>query len=245
MNTNWLIAIDDTDNLESIGTGRLARMLAAHLASEGQIASPTVTRHQLLVHPDIPYTSHNSSACISASGGAGAGDKIFELAQGFLRSHPQEGANPGLCVAEASEPVAALQAYAREAQRRVLRLEEFDARIAPHGLRVWSAGETGQGRIGAVCGVALRSTGEDGRFLELPGLRSVRGRATVGEILDRTGVDRVVDPDGAPLGREVEIETRDWIRPSLVGGEAIFTVTRDAGDWVPIGRHEKHSKDDG
>ena len=245
MNTTWLIAIDDTDNLESIGTGRLARMLAAQLVDEGQIASPTVTRHQLLVHPDIPYTSHNSSACISAAGGGGAGDKIFELAQRFLCAHPQEGANPGLCVAEASEPGEALQAHAREAQRRVWQLEEFDARIAPYGLRVWSAGETGQGRIGAVCGVALRSTGEDGRFLELPGLRDVRGRATVGEILDRTGVDRVVDPDGAPLGREVEIETRDWIRPSLIGGEAIFTVIRDAGDWVPIGRHEKHSKDDG
>ena len=31
----WLLAIDDTDNGESIGTGRLARMLAAHLEEPG------------------------------------------------------------------------------------------------------------------------------------------------------------------------------------------------------------------
>jgi hypothetical protein len=138
-----------------------------------------------------------------------------------------------------------LQAYAREAQQRVLRLEDFDEKIAPHRLRVWSAGETGQGRIGAVCGVALRSTGNDGRFLELAGLREIRGRASVAEILERTGVDRVVDEQGSTLDRAIEIETRDWIRPSLIAGEAVFTVIRDGDDWVPRGRHEKHSKDDG
>jgi hypothetical protein len=59
-----LIAIDDTDNAESIGTGRLSRMLAEELTKQGMIRQTSVTRHQLLVHPDIPYTSHNSSACI-------------------------------------------------------------------------------------------------------------------------------------------------------------------------------------
>ncbi len=68
MSTRWLLAIDDTDNAESIGTGRLARMLAAHLEEANLFAEPGVTRHQLLVHPDIPYTSHNSAACIEAAG---------------------------------------------------------------------------------------------------------------------------------------------------------------------------------
>ncbi len=35
MTCRWLIAIDDTDNLESIGTGRLARMLSASSARRG------------------------------------------------------------------------------------------------------------------------------------------------------------------------------------------------------------------
>ena len=52
------IALDDTDTLDSIGTGRLAREIAEDLAREFPVYA--VTRHQLFVHPDIPYTSHNS-----------------------------------------------------------------------------------------------------------------------------------------------------------------------------------------
>lgn len=242
MKTTWLVAIDDTDNLDSIGTGRLSRMLAAQLVEEGQLAKPSVTRHQLLVHPDVPYTSHNSSACIAGSGDDGAGDKLFELAQAFLVAHEHEGANPGLCVVRADRVPEGLPAIGLRAQQLVLDLAAFDAEIAPLALRVWSRGETGQGRIGAVCGVALRSTGEDGRFIELPGIRSIEGRATVAEVLAGTGVDRVTGPDGEALAPDVEIETQGWIRPALRGGEAVFTVCRQGRDWVPA---QKRQKDDG
>ena len=58
----YLIGIDDTDNLESRGTGHRARQLAQFLID---LAEPLrITRHQLLVVPEIPYTSHNSSAAI-------------------------------------------------------------------------------------------------------------------------------------------------------------------------------------
>jgi len=242
MRRRWLIAIDDTDNLESIGTGRLARMLAASLVAEGQLAEPTVTRHQLLVHPDVPYTSHNSSACIAARGEAGAGDELLELATAFLRAHEHEGANPGLCVAAEDTLPASLPALGRRAQQVVLDLSAFDDEIHPLDLRVWSGGQTGQGRIGAVCGVALRATGEDGRFIDLPGIRDLKGRVRVGDILAHTAVDVVVTSEGDALHVDVEIETRGWIRPDLVGGQAVFAVRREGADWVPA---EKRSKDDG
>jgi hypothetical protein len=242
VNTRWLVAIDDTDNEESIGTGRLARMLAAHLVTEGLLREPSVTRHQLLVHPDVPYTSHNSSACIAAEGGADAGEKLLELATRFLQAHEHTGANPGLLVMPEADVPAGLVALGRRAQQVVLDLAAFDAEIAPHGLRLWSAGATGQGRIGAVCGAALRSTGEDGRFIDLAGIRALGGRARVGEILARTGVASVTTPDGEVLADDVAIETRDWIRPSLLGGLPVFQVRRDGADWVPA---ERHKGDDG
>jgi len=242
MTTKWLIAIDDTDNLESFGTGRMARMLAEHLVSEAQIVAPSVTRHQLLVHPDIPYTSHNSSACIAARGADDAGDKLFELARSFLRNHWHEGANPGLCVSDATAIAAPLQDLARRAQRIVLDLDAFDAEVAPYGLRIGSDGETGQGRIGAVCGVALRSTDDDGRFIDLPGIRGVGGKLRASEILQSTGVDSIVDEHGNALDADTVIDTRDWIRPDLRGGIAVFAVRHEAGTWIPL---EKRSKDDG
>ncbi len=242
MKTRWLVAIDDTDNLESIGTGRLARMLAAHLVEAGLLAATTVTRHQLLVHPDIPYTSHNSSACIAAEGAPDAGDALFATARDFLRDHWHEGANPGLCVAPADAIPAPLQALARRAQQEVLDLAAFDVEVKPWDLRIGSDGETGQGRIGAVCGVALRSTGDDGRFIDLAGIRDLKGRCPVARILAETGVDRVVDGQGAELAPEVEVDTRDWIRPDLRDGLAVFELRREGTTWVPA---TKRIKDDG
>ena len=58
-----LVCIDDTDNIESRGTGELASMLADDLENNGWGLCRPVTRHQMLIHPDIPYTSHNSSMC--------------------------------------------------------------------------------------------------------------------------------------------------------------------------------------
>ena len=127
--TAWLVGIDDTDNAESIGTGRLARMLAEHLESRELLTDTSVTRHQFLVHPDIPYTSHNSSACIAGLSEDASRAALAEVARGFLRDHFHGGANPGLCVCAAEAVPDALVVLGKRAQQEVLRLDEFD-RIA-------------------------------------------------------------------------------------------------------------------
>lgn len=60
-----LVGIDDTDDHWSPGTGRRARALLHELAAAGLGAPAGATRHQLLVDDRIPYTSHNSSACLA------------------------------------------------------------------------------------------------------------------------------------------------------------------------------------
>jgi hypothetical protein len=143
--TGWLVGIDDTDNAESIGTGRLARMLAEHLEAQKLLAATSVTRHQFLVHPDIPYTSHNSSACSAGLSEGASRAALAEVARGFLREHFHDGANPGLCVCAAEAVPGALLALAERAQREVLRLGEFDGALAALDLELSWDGETGQG----------------------------------------------------------------------------------------------------
>ncbi len=94
-----LISIDDTDNLESPGTGALASQIAADLESNGWGKSSFITRHQLLVHPDIPYTSHNSAMCFSAEIEADCLEQVISHSAGFLARESAEGSDPGLCVA--------------------------------------------------------------------------------------------------------------------------------------------------
>ena len=92
------LGIDDTDTLESIGTGRLARSLAEEIQERYPIRA--VTRHQFLVHPDIPYTSHNSSAVIWLDDiPDDAIPALFDLATSFIRSRFVPESDPGVALA--------------------------------------------------------------------------------------------------------------------------------------------------
>jgi tRNA(Ile2) C34 agmatinyltransferase TiaS len=230
-----LIAIDDTDNRDPdcIGTGRLARMLATELTSAALCKRANVTRHQLLVHPDIPFTSHNSSACLLAENVSAPRAAIAERARQFLLEHPNEGANPGLCVVEPSAVPDWLLDFAKRAQREVLTLAETDQLAARLDGVVWSAGETGQGRIGAMAAVALRHSGEDGRFIGLRGIRGLEGVRTVAEILAESAVERVETLEGEALPADTRIHTQDWVRPVLRGGVPVMRVQQRDGRWIP------------
>ena len=104
---------------------------------------------------------------------------------------------------------------------------------------LWWSGETGHGRIGACAGTALRSTGQDGRFIGLSGIRDLGGTLRVGDILARSAVAAVETIKGLTLGPQSQIDTRDWVRPSLRGGRPVFLVRYDSGRWVPSERRSK------
>ena len=61
-----LITLDDTDHKGTPGTGHLAEALRKELESLYGATTSRITRHQLFVHADIPYTSHNSAMCFAA-----------------------------------------------------------------------------------------------------------------------------------------------------------------------------------
>ena len=59
-----LICIDDTDSKTSEkGTGAIAEDIRDMVAETFDAPVSFISRHQLLIHPDVPYTSHNSSMC--------------------------------------------------------------------------------------------------------------------------------------------------------------------------------------
>jgi len=231
----FLIAIDDTDNLESIGTGRLSRMLSDCLFERGLVGLPTVTRHQFLVHPDIPYTSHNSSACIEAEK-KGRIEDVIAAAKDFLMQNFHEGANPGLCVANRDECPQELSIFGRRAQEEVLQIQDARDLAERLGMFTWWHGETGQGCIGAMAGVGLRGTENDGRFIGLEGIRDIRGIMSVGEILGATPIRAVMSGSGKMLGALEEIDTLGWVRPELREGFPVLRVVREKGKWVPEGK---------
>jgi hypothetical protein len=221
-----LISIDDTDNLESPGTGALASQIADDLESNGWGTSSFVTRHQLLVHPDIPYTSHNSSMCFSAEIGEEHLDRVIAYAATFLERESAPGSDPGLCVVvlDRLRESGELIRFGQSAKESVLTKESAYERAQQLGLHLSEHGGTGQGVIGALAGAGLRLGGNDGRlkgqlYFGAPGeiisVAALTGHGTVDEVRPLDG-STIADLDMVRLG--------DKVKTVLLGGLSVLLV---------------------
>lgn len=234
-----LIAIDDTDNLDSRGTGKLVQLLIATLKKHRFGEPFGATRHQLNVDDRIPYTSHNSSACIAVD--AGAHPDIGEIAQlvgEFLERESAEGSDPGLAVAQSSileDPTARMRLadFGRRAKYEVLTQDEARALAAEFGVHLSAHGGDGGGIIGALSAIGLHGSGEDGLFLWMPGMRELSGQATYGELCSTVPIDVARDPSGVSPANDDLIELGNWVRPVLKDGRAILLLDAPRSDSVP------------
>ena len=224
-----LIAIDDTDNLESRGTGFRARQLGARLAAAGIGTVRGITRHQLFVHPSIPYTSHNSSACLDVDVHEAQLDAARVFCREYLATESAEGSDAGLCIAPFDAVTDEMMEFGRSAKERVLTREQAHELADRHGAHL--EGVTGEriGVIGALAAVGLRRAGSDGRFIWLEGVRELQGSFTAGTLLATTGIDSVESIDGRPLPADAVVCVDPWPRPVLLHGRAVL-LTEESRD---------------
>jgi len=203
------IGIDDTDNLESRGTGWMARAIAQDLSRDYAVVG--VTRHQLLVDPCIPYTSHNSSAAIGVDG-AGPVDlnALFERVKTLLLAGIAYGSDPGLCVTDEATARNFIE-FGQQAQREVLTQGEAWALAEVHGTRLAGLAGSQDGVIGALAAVGLVACGEDGRYLLVGRSRDLAGLQAITTVKE-TGICTVVTLDGQPVDQGLVLA--DKLRPA-------------------------------
>jgi hypothetical protein len=229
-----LVGIDDTDDLDSRGTGLLAQVLLARLRALGLGTPVGATRHQLLVDPRIPYTSHNSSTCIAWRTAAPSDMAAIVAEAGrFLETETAPGADPGLAVV--ARPLLrggdreALTAFGQRAKTEVLTRSDAIELAARLGVHLSGHGGTQDGVIGALAAAGLHLSGGDGLFLWMQGIRGLYGRLTAAELLARVPIDDIRDLSGARPGRDDAIELGSWVRPILARGRAVLLVEADDG----------------
>jgi len=230
------VCMDDTDNLNSRGTGRLARAVAAELGKKFPVRG--VTRHQLYVHPDIPYTSHNSCGVIHITmDGYQYLDEIFEIAREEMLNDFIEGSDPGLSVATSEQIKPSLIAYGRDAQNTVLTQEKARTMARNLGIRLEGLGGTEDGVIGSMAGLALASTSNDGRFLQIGTIRDLLGPQTVQSLLD-AGIDNIYTLDGRRVtsGTIWNEETKS-VKPCPINEKAILFVEEVDGELRAVKRN--------
>lgn len=231
-----LIGIDDTDNLDTRGTGFRARQLAKGLQASALATTACITRHQLLVDPRIPYTSHNSSACLRVIP-RGQPEAIREFCREYLLGQSALGADAGLCLASTAAARAVIE-FGLTAQREVL--DQDAARKAARTAGIYLEGLTGTrgGIIGALAGVGLHEQGDDGRYIWVRRIRELDDACmTIAELVETTGIERVLEIDGLDVTaqKQARIALGRWARPVRIGGYAVLLVERstdDSADFV-------------
>lgn len=238
------IGFDDTDNHEADrGTGKLARWFEQELPPGCRLWG--VIRQQLLVHPDIPYTSHNSAACFTVDiPERGLLAQLTEGAADHLRQHALPGSDPGLCVAAGGNPaLPALALFGQSCTRQVV--SQSDAVQAAAGAHLSGHGGTDDGIIGAAAAVGLTASGWSGRFIEFGRLRQYPEKVPVAR-LEQAGIRVVsIDREARVPDSADTVFTNRWLRPRLLGNRAVLLVRPEGnGFWRSLGEKRKkgHSK---
>ncbi|MCL4394468.1 MAG: ABC transporter substrate-binding protein [Chloroflexi bacterium] len=213
------IGLDDTDNSTSRGTGRLARAIAGQLARRFTVLG--VTRHQFLVDPRIPMTAHNSSATIHLEAEEdGELAPLADQVQAIMQADFQPGSDPGLCLARTVS--AEMIEFGRRAKVDLVTQAQARAIAERCGCILRGLGGTQDGVIGALAGVGLAASGEDGRFVSLGTLRDLTGVQPVESIL-ASGVHEVRTLDGFVLAQG-QVDTQGKLRPAVRGHYAVLFV---------------------
>ena len=223
-----IVSIDDTDSIDSRGTGELAEMIASFIENNKWGITQPITRHQLLLHKDIPYTSHNSSMCFKAEINQERLQDIIDYAADFLKRESEPEADPGLCIVviDNLRDEKKLIDFGQKAKRTILTKEDAWELAKELNIHLSEHGGTGQGIIGALSGAGLRLSGNDGWIKGSHKINSSNNIITAKELCSYKNIDKVRYINGSDLEDNEEIMLGKLVKPMLIEGEFVVLVDK-------------------
>ena len=205
---NLFVCIDDTDNLDSIGTGELLENMMREAAVRKLGKSGFIVRYQFLIDDAIAYTSHNSAMCCTAQTNDRAAFTAF--CETYLVHTAAEGSDPGLCILTDSDALdyTPLIAFGKRAQSEVLTKAQAYATADAFGSDVHLSehGGTGIGIIGALAGAGLRAGKAEGRIKGKLHPPKDRIEWTTSEFAAAYGVERFADEEGNEICEDLLLQ---------------------------------------
>lgn len=221
-----LLCIDDTDNLESPGTGELAENLSNIIMKKELGECSRVSRHQLFFNDAIPYTSHNSSMCFEIKTYKKNVNNIITLAVKFLEINSAKGSDPGLCVAVVDNITDnnRLIEFGKKTKNQVIKKEEALMLAKELKVHLSEHGGDGMGVIGALAGVGLRLYGDDGRYKGKFKIGVNQDNMLVKDLLSHPFIDKVLTEDGQELNENIEVFITDKIKTVRLNSLSVLLV---------------------
>lgn len=253
---NIIICVDDTDQLSTQGikgTGDVAQGMAESLERKLWGKSGRVVRHQLLLHPDIAYTSHNSAMSFTASlTDASLLPLVTDFCCRYVEQESEPEADPGLCIVAAERLTApdTLIEFGRLAKVQVLTMEQAEQLALAEGIHLSRHGGTGLGVIGALAGAGLRLGGNDGAFKDKHRVGEPGQLLTAAELVSAAGVDRVQTVDGQALDGQAHVVLGKMVKSVLWNGLAVIPVEPAEDEdgqkrWKTCSREQIHRQQGG
>lgn len=224
----YLIGIDDTDNKDSRGTGYNSRQLAQAIEWEFLGNVTGITRHQLFVHPDIPYTSQNSSACLEVT--SNRYDHLVDFCRTFMLYIAAEGSDVGVCIARKTKVSAEVKKWGIDAKSIVLKMDDAIRMAKRNDIYLEGLTGTKDGIIGALAAVGLRAGGNDGRFIWLNSKKNLRdiehGVHTVEFLTSQAGISIVKPVEDEVINPTDKVYLNEWARPVLQNRKPVLLVEK-------------------
>jgi hypothetical protein len=231
----YLVCIDDTDMPGTRGTGWLVQALCERIETLGWGTCSAISRHQLFVHEDIPFTSHNSSMCFEINLGTPPMKSVIDFMADYLEKRSQQGSDPGLCVVKLDSSLARKELinFGKMAKQTVTsKAAAYDlARQA--GIHLSEHGGTGDGVVGALAGVGLRLSGNDGRYRGWYHLGQPGSIVRVDTLCALPFIDQLVTCSGTVLSTDMSVS---------IGSEKTKTVRMGSRQVVVVLKNEQIEK---
>lgn len=241
------ICVDDTDDLtKSTSTGKIADMIAGEIVNMGGVMEQGITRHQLLLHDDIDYTSHNSSMCMVIDIEGVEIPEMQERAVKVLKANMAESSDPGLCFCRLDQLKSPEQliAYGKRAQNEVIKKEEaYELASRLGGTVLEEYGGTGCGVIGALAGIGLRLSGCDGVFRGGKGGKFDNQTHSVAEWRKLTDIELFLDFEGNVLAEDDIIHVGNQLKTSLVDHKVTLIATKEGDSYRACKKKELYQGD--
>jgi thiazole biosynthesis protein thiG len=215
MKFKFLLCIDDTDELGGeISTGLLAEEIAAFADSFAPVSF--VTRHQLLLDPRINYTSHNSCMCFEAW-----------LTESQKQSAPS--AEPGIAAAFEKDIVNAqeLISFGKSAKEIFFSSEQAFETASTQNVFLKELKSGARGVIGALAGIGLRLSGNDGKIMGKFELKE--SNLSVAELLGLNFIEAVVDENFKPLSPDERVNLIGALKLVFLDFKATLLVKKELG----------------
>lgn len=221
------ICIDDTDEIGYYkSTGMISEEIQEYIQNKYAKCS-LITRHQLFIHEDIPYTSHNSSMCFSTELSEAQKEDVVSFVIQHIEEYSAPTSQPGICIGFEKDIVDAqkLMQFGFDAKTKVLTKKDAYAMAQEQNFHLSEHKNDGQGVIGALAGIALRVYGSDGRVKG--NLKLKEQSISVEELLKHETIDEVQFLDGSLASNDMIVNLNDKLKRVMLNHKAVVLIQKN------------------